>query len=302
MDKQETNCPNCNTTYTISTSNEGKKAKCAKCNHSFIVTFPKEEQPAFAFDPLDIPPTQTQTTWSNTTERPSKPPIPKYEPESESKIKAMLQKIPIWAQITALIAITLTLGYFMGREHLKYQIRSNLSTAVNKLTQNLQSNFAPQTEEAQQPIQQLNIGETAQLEGFSLQLVKATIKKPEVYNLAGELGYGNDPQLNLIFIIQNTDERKIINYTRENMFAAPKFRLRDDVDNSLRSVNYGVGSRPKGALYNEDIQPGEKTSHVVIFNKPPPKTQYLVLTVDLDFIGGKGQVEYKIPAQNIENL
>lgn len=300
MNKQETNCPNCNTTYTISTSNEGKKAKCAKCNHSFIVTFYKEE-PAFAFDPLDIPPTQSQTTLSNKTERPSKPPIPRYEPETEPKIKALLQKIPLWAQITTLIAITLTFGYFLGREHLKYQIRSNLSTAVNKLTENLQSNFAPQTE-TPALLQQLNIGETAQLEGFSLQLAKATIKKPEVYNLAGELGYGNDPQLNLIFIIQNTDERKIISYTRENMFAAPKFRLKDDVDNSIRGINYGVGSRPKGALYNEDIQPGEKASHVVIFNIPPPKTQYLVLTVDLDFIGGKGQVEYKIPAQNIENL
>jgi hypothetical protein len=81
---------------------------------------------------------------------------------------------------------------------------------------------------------------------------------------------------------------------------AGHFRLRDDVDNVIRGINYGIASKPVGALTgSEDIAPGSSATHVELFSIPPPKTEFLVLTVDLACLGGDGEIEFKIPASSI---
>lgn len=78
--------------------------------------------------------------------------------------------------------------------------------------------------------------------------------------------------------------------------------MRDDVDNVIRGVNYGTGS-PVGALTgNEDILPGDEVTHVVIFSVPPPKTRYLILTMDLGAFGSEGETRFKIAVENIKHF
>jgi hypothetical protein len=38
---------------------------------------------------------------------------------------------------------------------------------------------------------------------------------------------------------------------------------------------------------------------VEFFSVPPPKTQFLILTIDLACLGGEGEVEFKIAANSI---
>jgi len=78
------------------------------------------------------------------------------------------------------------------------------------------------------------------------------------------------------------------------------FKLKDDVDNVIRGVNYGIMSKPVGALTGtEDILPGATASHIEVFSVPPPKTEFLILTVKMACVGGDGEVKFKIPASSI---
>lgn len=156
------------------------------------------------------------------------------------------------------------------------------------------------SEPAAEPLPQLMIGKTYQGDGFAFTLTNAKIAISHVKDMLGETRTGKDPDLALSFTFANTDDRKILRFRKGNQFMAGHFRLRDDVDNTIRGVNYGLTSQPIGALTgSEDISPGSTASHLELFSVPPPKTEYLILTVNLACLGGDGDIEYKIPASAI---
>jgi len=135
--------------------------------------------------------------------------------------------------------------------------------------------------------------------GLKLAVVKAEIKQPqvkrEIYN---DVQLANDAALVLTITVQNTDDRRILRYDA-NMFTS-RFLLNDDVENRIRGINYGAATVPVGALTGkEDIGPGQSAGHVEVFSVPPPKTEHLILTVDLKAFGGQGNVKFKVPVENI---
>lgn len=118
--------------------------------------------------------------------------------------------------------------------------------------------------------------------------------------MMGEIGTGENPDLILSFAFANTDDRRILRFREGNQFLAGHFQLRDDVDNVIRGINYGIASKPVGALTgSEDIAPGSTATHIELFSIPPPKTEFLVLTVNLACLSGDGEIEFKIPASSI---
>lgn len=139
--------------------------------------------------------------------------------------------------------------------------------------------------------------------GFQVAIVSARIDRPEAKDMFGDIGRGAKPHLILSFLVKNTHDRRILRYREENMFLARNFHLVDDVDNTIRSVNFGVGSTPVGALTgSEDILPGEEARHIEIFLVPPGKTKYLILTMDLASFDGEGRTRFKVPSNRIENF
>jgi hypothetical protein len=214
--------------------------------------------------------------------------------------------IPQWAIITLPAIATLILGYFLGREHLKYQMRSALSDVASAFSEGFKSPTASgnstlgSLETPEEPIPQLMIGKSHSGDGFAITLASAKVAKPKVKDLMGDLGEGKNPDLILTFTFANTDERRILRFRKANQFLAGHFRLRDDVDNVIRGINYGFGNEPVGALTgSEDIAPGQSASHIELFSVPPPKTEFLILTVDLACLGSDGLIEFKIPAASI---
>jgi hypothetical protein len=227
--------------------------------------------------------------------------------------------MPKWAIIAAPAVVTLIAGYFIGREHVKYEIRSTFANAAEAFSKGLGngpfggsktagtksglSSGKASSTETPSPIEkprQFKLGESVQEKGFTIALKDARIEAPELKDLMGEDTKGKDPVLILSFDFLNTDDRRILRFKEDNPFMASRFRLRDDVSNMIRGVSYGIGAKPKGALTStDDIEPGTAASHVEFFSVPPPKTQFLILTINLACLGGEGEVEFKIPANSI---
>jgi hypothetical protein len=208
--------------------------------------------------------------------------------------------------------VTLVLGYFAGREHLKYQMRSAIADVASAFSKGLQGNSSPNSassslgsisrpvESPPERLPQLMLGQTHRAKEFAITLNSAKIETAQVKDMMGDVGTGKKPDLILSFTFSNTDDRRILRFRKGNQFLAGHFRLRDDVDNVIRGINYGIASTPIGALTgSEDIVPGSAANHVELFSVPPPKTEFLILTVNLACLGGEGEIEYKIPASSI---
>ena len=314
--KESISCPNCGTSFNVARENEGKRAKCAKCQQSFTIKFP-ESQPEFAGfpDPISEPVVPSPSF----AESISPPAIPKAKPVAPKPATPKSITIPKWAIMAAPAVVTLIAGYFIGREHVKYEIRSTFANAAEAFSKGLgngplgskksggsqsgTSSGKASSTEAPPPIEkprQFNLGESLQEKGFTIALKDARIEAPELKDLMGKDAKGKDPVLILSFDFWNTDDRRILRFKEDNPFLGSHFKLRDDVDNVIRGVSYGIGSKPKGALTSsDDIEPGKSASHIEFFSVPPPKTQFLILSIDLACLGGEGEVEFKIPANAI---
>ncbi|WP_417737278.1 hypothetical protein [Rosistilla oblonga] len=153
---------------------------------------------------------------------------------------------------------------------------------------------------AEVPVPKVRIGESFSSGDISVALVGARIAKPQLKSMFGKGGVGKEPMLNLAFRFANHHDRKVVLF-RYNEFL-PAIRVRDDVDNQLRNVGYGsdhvVGELRSGS----DILPGATVGHSMVFAVPLPKTESVVVTVDLECVGEEGKVEFEIPVAKIEGL
>ena len=228
-------------------------------------------------------------------------PTPSVVTTSENPIATNHTKksipLPQWAIIAIPAIVTLILGYFIGQEHLKYQMRSAIGDFTSAFAGFRKGNSP--SESTRVPLTQLMIGQTYKTKQFAITLNKAKIETTKI-NFMGKITDGLSPDLMLSFTIANTDDRKILRHSLAKEFKVMAyFRLRDDVGNEIRKVNYGFSSTIPGALTSTEIQPSSSSTHVEIFSIPPPKTQFLILTVDLACFHGDGEIEFKIPASSI---
>jgi hypothetical protein len=311
-------CPNCESSFSVSRLNEGKRAKCPKCAQPFLISFAPLEQiepaeTAFPDMAADIPPPISPAFatpakgFSEPRQEIKTPGKVKKDSHSNFSTKRSI-KLPQWPAIAIPALISVVLGYFIGREHLKFQMRSAFSSAseafAKGLAGDIDDSFSTAAIETAEPEvdlpTRLMIGQTHQSDGFVVTLTSAEIATSKVKDLMGEIGTGENPDLAFAFEFTNTDDRKILRFRDGNQFMAGHFQLRDDVDNVIRGINYGFASKPVGSLTSaDDITPGSTVTHVELFSVPPPKTEYLILTVNLACLGGEGEIEYKIPATEI---
>jgi hypothetical protein len=150
------------------------------------------------------------------------------------------------------------------------------------------------------PRDAIDFGKEFRSDRFSLALTGAEVGYPKVKDMFGDFKQGQSEQLILTMQLSNTHDRKILRYKEGNMFLDGYFHLQDDVDNDIRGVSFGMGSTIEGALTgSEDINPGEDVTHVEVFRLPPKKTQFLLLSVNLEAFGGEGSVCFKLPIEQV---
>jgi hypothetical protein len=130
----DVSCPTCNSTFKVDEQHVGKHAKCSKCGSWFAIS----GSPSVATlspTPL-IPPPVGQ--------HPAPPPIaptpPPFETVAASSIKASLRRtllkgyrFPPSVTIAG-VFVALLIGYFVGRENLKYQLGATIARSITPQT------------------------------------------------------------------------------------------------------------------------------------------------------------------------
>lgn len=303
-------CPKCGKSYRAPDEYIGRHAKCSKCGMTFTVGGVVESKTA-------------EEGWGSerTRENGSSGLQNAGHVRMESDSSAGNVDESTGGRVSLkffvpTICIALAIGYFGGREHIKYELRSAFSEAGKAISESFEDAFGESNNEVTDTVQTnatnasevktippTALGVERRAKGFSLAVISARIGRPEVKDMFGDMQRAQNPALILSLRVRNTHDRKILRFREGNMFLAGYFRLRDDVDNVIRGIDYGAGANPVGAMStSDDILPGGVATHVEVFAAPPAKTQFLILTVNLEAFGGSGSTEFKIEASQINGF
>lgn len=262
----------------------------------------------------------------------------KHEYQEESGQTNISNKTENKISLSILIASilgALIAGYFLGREHLKYEIRSIVSDASSAFSKSVQETFYPESQKEPEKesffTEQINSssesfsdsgknpilpnkelkkadttptllpGETHQTDRSSISLVEARIDHVERNKSFGIGTIKTEEKYLLIKLnIENTHDRKILNFYKPGYLTGSTFSMVDDVDNEIRCQYFSSSSDVVGTLSSiDDILPGENRTHLEVFMIPPPKTQYLMLSIDLKSVAGEGKIKVKIPIEQV---
>lgn len=216
------------------------------------------------------------------------------------------------------------IGYVVGREHVKYEIRSALwkvGEAISKSAEkalsggsiasdvpSAKSNGQPSPKKpspkpvtAKDPPKELKIRDMVITPEYELALIEARVDIPKIDHDRSTAN--RERKLILTFHVKNRDRRKVMMFMRESMRESNHFELVDDVANTVHGVSLGFWDSPVGALRKiEEILPEQERTHVELFEVPLPRTEHLILTVNRAAVGGNGKVKYKIAADEIEGF
>jgi len=289
-DKRRASCSHCGASFSVPASAEGKSAKCPKCGKPFTISFPLAA-------PVSPPSPATAPA------KPSLPPTPSPTPAGSRRIS-----VPFLAIVTAPAVVSLIVGYFAGREHLKYQMRSAFANAGRAFAEGIRDSLpsgikdrAEVKEPEPVPPPRVPLGEAYDAGGFSVQVVAVSIRHPQVKGLRGDASPSEHPLLVVEMQFTNKDDRKVVTFRDDRGLGGSVFRLKDDVGNIVRPVTFGFANKVVGALDKfAELKPEEKLSHLQVFDVPLPKTKSLVLNVDLYCFEGEGEVEIEIPIEAVQ--
>lgn len=212
---------------------------------------------------------------------------------------------------------SLGLGYFAGREHLRYQIQHSFQDAGKKIARDLQKGMreafpgvaaaAEAEEKKAKPVATLKPGQAYNCPGASITLTAARMEHPilkgGIYNSTSK---HEEECLIMALTIHNKDARKQFKLSTGGPFGDNVFTLMDDVGNDVDTMffsspmsNYHiVGSHPS----YEDVNPGQSVEYLVAFHRPLPKTKSLSFLIDKRLIGQDGVVQYEIPITAVDGL
>lgn len=289
-EKRRATCPHCSAGFTVPGDAEGKSAKCPKCGNTFAITFqqPTPDSPA----PAVTSPTPAQ--------------VATRAPASAASSRRI--SLPLWAIVAGPAVACLIVGYVAGREHLKYQMRSAVADAGKAFAEGLRHAFpgmpdpSVEPEQKPDPPPRVALGDTYDAGGFTVQVLEAVMRRPAVKGMTGDVSSSKEPLLTIQVRFTNKDDRKVLTFREDRLRGGSAFRLRDDVDNVVRPVNFGLGTQVVGAMGRlAELRPEESLEHLQLFSVPLPKTKFLVLNVDLYCFEGEGEVEFEIPIASVRS-
>lgn len=319
-------CPICHKVIKAPEKYAGQEVKCPGCSHS--LTIPSQVGSASATISSAGASNHNRIASASTAAVAPPPPPPPQKTRaklggasdaiasgSRQSEQSKRSGLPVWAIVLLTALPSLGLGYYGGREHLRYQMLDGLKKVGQSFASASQGTSAARGSDSDEagglgasitdnfdgddnddaPV--IDMGESYSADHFDLRVVSSQIAITKVESSLGG-GEGKTPDLQIMLEVVNTHDRKIVRY-RDNQFMA-KFVLHDDVDNHIRGISYGM-SNPVGALSNgDDILPGETATHVEVFKVPPPSTEHLTLTVDLEAFGEEGEVKFRIPFDQVK--
>lgn len=211
---------------------------------------------------------------------------------------------------------SLVLGYFAGREHLRYQIRSSFEDAGKKFVKDLREGMGrafggnavePETKKKVEPVAKLVLGKTFDTAKVAITAASAKIERPVIVGgISRQPSQHSEECLVVALTIHNKDDRKQLGVSYGDMFSGGVFKLYDDVGNDIHTMFFS-GADTQYRMVNahpshKDIDPEQTVNHVVAFKMPLPKTKSLTLVINLRLIGQEGVVQFSIPIDAVEGF
>lgn len=309
--KIKVDCSSCNKSVAAPEKYAGQRIKCPNCKSP--IRIPQPEPPSAA--PAE-PSQLTDEYWGD--EEPELPParprrapakpIATPAPSRPTKVvgSSILErsiKVPV---VMAVALTALIGGYFGGRWHFQHQLISAVSNAfqdnvpddnavggndaavVTKPSGNL--------EPSQSSVPEFRLGQSYQGELFAVALTKVSRGKMKWNTFSGP-ETSEDEYLICQFDVKNTDDRKVVNFFGRLLIGTPPCAVLDDAGNTVRQVDFPSSARAEGEGSSEDdIVPSDQSSTVFFFEIPLPKTEHLVMDVNLSTLikGAEGKLKYKV--------
>ena len=218
--------------------------------------------------------------------------------------------------------LCLVLGYFAGREHLKYEIKSAVTSAVEGVKQSfadLGKGLAPpgttgsspaniETEavkgkesspevwsSAESPVNH----DVAQLRIVSVKVGKAKAKKL----MDKETTDTKEDILKIEIVVTNTSSSLKLGYMTwgagGSLLGSDHTRLKDNFGNSYSRVLSSNLDSVVGRTYYASVYPGKTVRDILLFEKPVDDVKHLDLELPAKNFDGKGVLRIRIPAAMI---
>ena len=211
--------------------------------------------------------------------------------------------------------VSLGLGYFAGREHLRYQIRSSFEDAGKKFAKDLKEGLgkafsgevAKEEEKKRPPAAKLKLRQPFDTAEASITVTSARIDRPVLKGgFRNSTSKHDEDCLVIGMSIRNKDSRKQLNLNYGHPFGDNTFTMHDDVGNKVDTTFFSrpgsdfviVGAHPS----YKDVDPEQTVEHFVAFEPPLPKTKSLSLLIDKQLIGQDGIVQVDIPISEVEGF
>jgi hypothetical protein len=154
--------------------------------------------------------------------------------------------------------------------------------AVPGVTQRNDQNKDGPKQEAPKPLPKElpGINRPIQIGDIELTVVGATIGKVELQSFGS--GSSEDELITIRIRIVNHSSVKKIAYpgwsaAPSDFMAEGKASLRDEHDNTYKRTHFGIGTRIKGQVHNEDIYPGKSLEDRLVFEVPVSAAKFLFL-------------------------
>ncbi|MCA9211699.1 MAG: hypothetical protein KDB27_01430 [Planctomycetales bacterium] len=306
-------CPMCKSQFLVAKESIGKKVQCKKCATVFLVGRPKPANQA----PDTV---RVACPHCNAACRVAKENIGKHvrckscelifqaslpthntEKRQEQQEKVIVVAAPPqhrsadnrtngWKAVAAL-TLVFFIGYFAGREHLRW----TLATAIERA-------FSGPTDEPNQrnnPIP-FTLRQAIRSGDVEVGVTFARIDQALVKPAGGTPVKAGNKFLKLGLRITNLHERKELPI--RSLVSPTGLSLTDDVENRIAIFR---GDRRHVETWNSappPLKPEEITETVLLCEVPLPKTQYIQLTIDLSECSGEVLAVCRIPAAQIQGF
>lgn len=198
----------------------------------------------------------------------------------------------------------LVIGFFAGREYIKYEIKSAFQKAGEEIAKSFEEGPGKlvDKEVPAAEIQEIGMRVFHQSGMLAAGVLDAKVDHLVMQRtILGQQDVSEDRYLIVNLRIKNMDQRKLATFREDNLFQN-RFKLVDDVGNVIKIIDPGIDKIVGALKSGTDIQPGQEVGHVVAYVVPPPKTKHLYLTVDMSAFSGEGLFRVKIPANSIQGF
>ena len=143
-------------------------------------------------------------------------------------------------------------------------------------------------------------GEAHMGSGLKVTVVAAAVETTEIEDSLGRREGRDD--LHVTLEIANLGDAPVT-YKEPRLLGASVPKLLDDRGKSVPLATYDDRTTIEGQLsHAQEIPAHGSEQHDLIFKVPPADAKYFMVNVDLAMFGGRGVVQFRIPADKVKGL